>query len=64
MQWEISINRYEMQSKEIFSDSLKIAVVSKYSPAEVRLAIRSSQRFIGDDFAKLKSVVIDYVIGG
>ena len=53
-----------MQSRETFSDSLKIAVVSKYAPAEVRLAIRSSQRFIGDDFAKLKSVVIDYVIGG
>ena len=64
MEWEISIGRYEMQSKEIVSDSLRIAVVSKYAPAEVRLAIRSSQRFIGDEYQKLKSVVLDYVIGG
>ena len=59
MEWEIHIGRYEMQSREVFSDSLRIAVVSKYAPAEVRLAIRSSQRFIGDSFAKLKSVVLD-----
>ena len=64
MDWEISIGRYEAQSKETFSSSLKIAVASRYAPTEVRQAIRSSQRFIGDDFARLKSVVLDYVVGG
>ncbi len=42
MEWAIHIGQYEMQSREVFSDSLRIVVVSKYAPAEVRLAIRSS----------------------
>ena len=64
MQWELSIARYETQSQDKLNDALKIAIVSKHAPSEVKLAIRSSQRFIGDSYDKLRSTVVDYVISG
>ncbi len=37
--WEVAISRYEAQSGEKVSDALKVAVISRYAPQEVKAAV-------------------------
>ena len=62
--WEVACTRYETQTGEKLSQPLKIAVVARYSPEEVRKAIRTAQRTIGDSYPALRGTIQDYLTGG
>lgn len=64
VEWEVALARYEQQSGEVVSQRLRIAVVSKHAPPEIRNAIRSHIRVIGDSYAQLRQVVSDYLTSG
>ena len=42
-QWEVDLGRYEAQSGTAIPATIRIAVVARYSPAEVREGIRSDE---------------------
>ena len=63
-QWEVDLARYEAQSGTRLPAAVRIAVVQRHAPPEVREAVRESSRIRGDDYAKLKQVALDYVISG
>ena len=52
--WEVQIRRYEVQSGEQVSDSTKIAVLMKHSPASVRSALRMAGSQIRTNYERAK----------
>ena len=62
--WEQSVTRYETQSHQQLAGPLRIAIVQKFGPPEVGEAIRQMTRVIGDDYQRMRQVVMDYVLSG
>jgi len=62
--WEVAVTRYETQSGDKLSQPLKIAVVARNAPEEVRKAVRTAQRAIGDSYPMLRGTILDYITGG
>ena len=64
LEWEVAVARYETQSDEQLSDSLKVAVINRHSPQDGRTALRSHISVIGTSFSKLRSFMSDYLGSG
>lgn len=62
--WEVQIRRYEVQSREDVSDSMKIAVLMKHAPSNVRAALRTASSTLGSDYERAKKFVRDYLQSG
>ena len=62
--WEVQIRRYEVQSREQVSDSTKIAVLMKHSPASVRSAMRMAGPRIGTNYERAKKFLRDFLQSG
>ena len=64
LEWEMQVARYEQQSGETLSGSLKTAVVSRHAPEEVRNAIRTQTSIIGSDYNRLRVLIYDFLSAG
>ena len=64
LEWEVAVQRYESQSADKLSDSLKVAIVSRHAPAEVRAAIRTHITFIGTSYSRLRVMVNEFLVNG
>ena len=64
LEWEVATQRYEAHIGERMSDSLKIAVVTRHSPVEVRNVIRTHLSALGSDYKKLRDLISDFLISG
>jgi hypothetical protein len=64
LEWEVAVSRYETQSDEQLSDSLKVAVLNRHSPQDVRTALRSHISVIGTIFPKMRAFLNDYLGSG
>eukprot|EP00435_Cladocopium_sp_Y103_P020520 s28_g5.t1 len=62
--WEVQIRRYEVQSQEAVSNSMKIAVLMKHAPPSVRAALRTASSTIGSDYTRAKVFVRDFLQSG
>ena len=62
--WEVLVRRYQDQSGEEVTPATKCAVVMKFAPQGIRLALRTSSSAIGSDYNKLKKCVKDYLQTG
>ena len=60
--WDCAIAEYEAQSNEIVSDNFRAAVLSEESPEEVRVVLRQAAHAVGDDYAKMRAFIKDYLI--
>jgi hypothetical protein len=58
--WEVAVQRYEAQSLEVVSDSLRLAIVSRHSSPDVRAAVRNHITTIGSSYMKLQTMVNEY----
>ena len=62
--WEILIRRYEEQSNEEVTPATKCAVVMKFAPKGIQMALRTSSMSIGSNYELLKKCVKDYLQSG
>ena len=63
-EWEQAIAAYEAQSGEMVGHATRIAVVTRWAPPDVQSTIRASLSVIGNDYAKLQRVVLEYIASG
>ena len=54
---ENDVDQYELQTSEMISDAVKVAVVLKNSPVEIRAALRLQMPTIHDDYPKTRTVL-------
>ena len=57
--WEVLVRRYEMQSKETVSESMRGAVLMKQIPSPVKDAMRAAGSRIGTNYEKAKKFIRD-----
>ena len=62
--WEVQIQRYEVQSREQISDSMKIAVLMKHAPMPLRNALRTAGTQIGANYERGKKFARDFLLTG
>ena len=63
-EWEVTVQRYEVQSGETLTDSLRVAVVSGHSPQELQAALWSEITTIGWNYQRLRTFVNDFLTSG
>ncbi len=64
LEWEVAVARYELQSDEQLSDCLKVAVIKRHAPQDVRTGLRTHISTIGTSFPKLRIFLGDYLGSG
>ena len=57
--WEVLVGRYEMQSKETVSESMRVAVLMKHVPSPVKDAMRAAGTQIGTNYERAKKFIRD-----
>ena len=62
--WQTDIDTYESQAQEAVSDRLRIAILLKKAPKEIRELIRTNSRTIADNWREAKKVVDDFLMSG
>ena len=62
--WEVLVRRYEMQSKETVSESMRVAVLMKHVPSPVKDAMRAAGTQIGTNYERAKKFIRDYLQTG
>eukprot|EP00971_Amphidinium_carterae_P237160 4707058-Amphidinium_carterae.1 len=62
--WETQVAVYELQRGRPLDPDVKVAVVMRHSPEDVRVALRQAAHVIGDDYNKLKSILETYMRAG
>ena len=60
----LHVHRYEVQSGETLSDSLRVAEVSRHSPQNIQAALWSHIMTIGSDYQRLRTFVNDLLTSG
>ena len=58
-EWEVTVQR-----DETLGDSLRVAVVSRHSPPELRAALWSHITTIGSNYQRLRTLVNDFLTSG
>ena len=64
IEWETRITDYERQSGDDLSDRIKCAVIMKHVPVPIQMALRSSWHDSAGDYAKLRAVLVSYLVSG
>ena len=60
----LHVQRYEVQSGETLTDSLRVAEVSRHSPQNIQAALWSHIMTIGSDYQRLRTFVNDLLTSG
>ena len=63
-EWETRIHEYTAQAGEPVSDTVNISVVLRWAPREVKDLPRGQMANIGNDFSKLKHILLAYNSSG
>ena len=58
------IAAYEAQKNKVIEDDVKVAVIMKYAPEEVKMALRQAAPSIGESFRALEQVMLNFIISG
>eukprot|EP00971_Amphidinium_carterae_P340730 6479190-Amphidinium_carterae.1 len=62
--WESQVAVYELQRGRPLDPDVKVAVVMRHAPEDIKVALRQAAHVIGDDYRKLRSVLDTYVKSG
>ena len=64
LEWEVAVQRYEVQSDGVLGDALRVAGVRRHSPPEVRAALQAHITRVGTDYQRLRALVNDIFTSG
>ena len=62
--WEVDVARYELQSSEKVSANTRVAVIMKYAPENVKVALRQRALVFGNDFKRLGGILFQCLVSG
>ena len=62
--WETSIYEYVNQSGEVVSDSVKISIILRWAPKEIKDLVRGQMANIGSDFSRLRHILMAFNASG
>eukprot|EP00974_Lingulodinium_polyedra_P037031 3552896-Lingulodinium_polyedra.AAC.1 len=62
--WENAVEKYTQQSKQPFPDNMKISVVTRFAPEEIKQVIRLGSASLAGKFENLKLVIRNFVLSG
>eukprot|EP00971_Amphidinium_carterae_P044042 866611-Amphidinium_carterae.2 len=64
LRWESQVALYEMQRGRPLDADVKVAVVMRHAPGDVKQALRQASHVIGDDYNRLRDVLATYMQSG
>ena len=62
--WETLVTDYERKSQEKLSSNIRIAVILRHAPADIKNALRMSLGAVAGNYDKLKLVIEEYCVSG
>ena len=63
-EWETAVGEYERAAGEELSTNVRIAVVLRHAPADIKNALRMSMGAVKGDYEQLKHTIEEYCISG
>ena len=64
IEWEQQVAIYELQRQKTIDDDVKVAVVTRNSPPDVRMALRQAAHVYGDNYLQMMQVLEQYLKTG
>ena len=64
LKWQGDVMQYELHKLKPLEDQVKIAVVMRHAPDQIRSFLRQQPHHIGDDYHRLDTVLNNYLVSG
>lgn len=64
MKWELELKRHEQESGDTVSGMMKVAVITRSAPREIKQLLRQTANSIDGDYERLKRTVREYAVSG